>query len=152
MTNRRPLAIPILILVLAAACGGQRDLQRHAAAATFAHDVAVASRAAVLEQLEADVAAAVAGVADQGERDRRVAAIRARYPAPGGPVELANAVNRIGLAYVRAVLVAEQRDRPVWSKAAPLLGDALAIYAELRKVVGDRLRPVPAVVAGMVSP
>lgn len=152
MTNRRPLAIPILILVLVAACGGHGNLQRHAAAATFAHDVAVASRAAVLDQLEADAAAIVAGVADQGERDRKVAELRARYLAPGGPVELANAINRVGLAYVRAVLVAEQLDPPAWSKALPLLRDVLAIYAELRKVAGDRLPPLPAVVAGMVSP
>mgnify|MGYP000231570059 CR=1 FL=1 len=150
MTNRRPLAIPILILVLAAACGGHVNLQRRTAAATFALDAATATRAAVLEQLEADVAAAVAGVADQGERDRRVAAIRARYTAAGGPVDLANAVNRIGLAYVRAMLVAGD-DTSAWRKATPILRDALAIYVELRKLVGDRLPPVPAVVAGLVS-
>ena len=147
MPISRPIPIPLLCLVLAvAACGGHANLQRHALAAQVIHDAAAGARIAVLDQLEADVATAVAGVTDQAEREQRAAAVRARYTAPGGPVALANAINRLGLAYVRAVLVLEQTDRPAWSRVVPLLREALAVYVELRRTAGDRLPAIPTVV------
>lgn len=155
MTPSRPPILAGLVLgILLAACGSHANLQRHALAAQVLHDAATSARAVVLEQLEADVASVTAGVTEPAERARLAAGVRARYTAPGGPVDMANAINRLGLAYVRSVLVLEQEDRPAWAKVAPLLRDALAVYVALRRVVGDRLPAVPAVVlelAGAVS-
>ncbi len=154
MINRRPNPIPILLLAVVLAACGHANLQRpaYAQAAGLLFDAAVGSRAAVLAALEEDVVKATAGVTDQAERTRLAAEVSDRYQRPGGPFDLANAVNRLGLAYVRALAVLEE-DRPAWGKVLPLLRDALAVYAELRRVVGgDRLPAVPATVAGLVSP
>lgn len=155
MTNRRRNPIPILLLaVVLAACGGHANLQRHAhaQAAALLFTVATDGRAVVLEQLEDDVVKATAGVTDQAEWVRLAEAVRDRYEREGGPIYLWNAASRLGLAYVRAVSTLDE-DRPAWSKVIPLLSDALAVYTELRRVVGgDRLPAVPAAVAGLVSP
>lgn len=157
MNLRLPL-LPLLFVVAAvlaacSGCGSEATLRRHAVAAQVVHDVSVGAREAVLASLAADVAEATAGITDPAERARLAAEVRDRYTRPGGPIDAANAVNRAGLAYVRALLVIEQDERPAWHELGPPLVAALDAYAELRRVVGgDRLPELPATVTGLVTP
>jgi hypothetical protein len=149
------LLISSVVVMLAACsgCGSEATMRRHAVAAQVVHDVSVGAREAVLASLAADVAEATDGVTDPAERARLAAEVRDRYTRPGGPIDAANAVNRAGLAYVRALLVVEQDEHPSWSQLGPPLVAALDAYAELRRVVGgDRLPELPATVTGLVTP
>lgn len=139
-------------LAFGTGCSSQATLRRHAVAAQVVHDVAIRAREAVLASLTAEVADATAGVTDPAERARLALEVRDRYMKPGGPVDQANAVNRLGLAYVRALLVLEQDKRPAWSELGPPLAAALAAYGDLRRVLGDRLPAIPTAVAGLVTP
>lgn len=150
MRTRRPLQV-ILLLAILAACGSS-SLQRHALAATVLHDAAVGARAAVLQSLADEVADVTEGVTDPAQRMSLALEVRARYLAPGGPVDRANAFSAAGHAYVQALLVVEQKKRPTWAELGPPLRAALAAYASLRSVLGDRLPAVPAVVDGLVTP
>ena len=105
---RRPLQLLVFAFILAACSPGP---SRHAYAAGVVRHAVTTARDVVLESLTDDVATATKGVTDPAERERIAAEVAARYMAPDGPIERADALNLAGLAYVRALLAIEQARR-----------------------------------------
>lgn len=150
------LLLLVLVVALATACGGSSSnakLKRHAYAAQVLEEVSVQAKSTVLDLYRAEVEAAVQGVDDPDERARLVAAARERFEARGW-IDAANAVIAAKDAYVRAVLLAAQDERPAWDELQPVLAAVLDAYEKLRLALGsagDRLPKVPPSIAQIVS-
>lgn len=150
-TARSAASLTAAMLVAAlAACSScatsSTALRAHSHVAQTLDDVGVQARTVVLELRQGKIDDAIAS-AQQSNADPVLAAHRAGADFDAGPwLPAFNGYVAAKDAYVRAVLLAAQVDKPDWDTARPALNDVVLAYGNLRTATGDKLPPIPEVV------
>ena len=149
--SRSYAVVMVLALSVAACAGSSSAIRNHSHAAETLDELAGDGKALVLELRQAELDKALAA-AQQSGSDPRAAVTAAAAAFDARPlVPALNAFIEAKEAYVRAVLLALQKEPPDWTTVKPLLKDAAAAYTALRTATGDKLPAIPKVVIDLLE-
>ena len=143
------VAAGLVALATVSCTPSNKALRYHSLAAQTLEDAATQGRIAVKERREAHLRAAGEIARDAGG-DIAVAVRAAAAEFDEGPlVPAVNAFSAAKTTYVRAVLLAAQKEDPDFGDLKPVLRSAIEAYGHLRDALGDdgeRLPGIPPVV------